>query len=59
MNVLSAETAVLAQRRQQLDLAAQALAGQVGVAQAMGGGWRPTPAQAALPVASVTATPRP
>ena len=38
-------------------LAAQALAGQVGVAQAMGGGWRPTPAQAALPVASVTATP--
>ena len=59
LNVLSAETAVLAQRRQQVDLAAQALAGQVGVAQAMGGGWRPTPAQAALPVASVTATPRP
>jgi NodT family efflux transporter outer membrane factor (OMF) lipoprotein len=46
--VLMAETAVLAQRRQQADLAAQAINSQIGVAQAMGGGWRPTPALAAL-----------
>ena len=59
LNVLSAETAVLAQRRQQVDLAAQALTGQVGLAQAMGGGWRPTPAQAALPVAVAAPSPRP
>lgn len=45
LHVLSAETAVLAQRRQQVDLAAQALLGQVGLAQAMGGGWQPTPEQ--------------
>ncbi|MCL2346302.1 MAG: efflux transporter outer membrane subunit [Desulfobulbus sp.] len=46
LTVLVAETAVLAQRRQQADLAAQAIFSQIGVAQAMGGGWRP----AALPV---------
>jgi len=43
LNVLTAETAVLAQRRQQADLAAQAVSSQIGVAQAMGGGWRPAP----------------
>ncbi len=48
LHVLSAETAVLAQRRQQVDLSAQALLGQVGLAQAMGGGWRPSPEQAAI-----------
>jgi NodT family efflux transporter outer membrane factor (OMF) lipoprotein len=52
LNVLSAETSVLAQRRQHADLLAQALQGQVGVAQAMGGGWRPTPAEAAVPDAA-------
>lgn len=48
LHVLSAETAVLAQRRQQVDLAAQSLMAQVGLVQALGGGWRPTPAQSAL-----------
>ncbi|MFT3777143.1 MAG: efflux transporter outer membrane subunit [Ottowia sp.] len=43
LQVLTAETAVLAQRRQQADLAAQAFISQAGVAQAMGGGWQPTP----------------
>ena len=44
LNVLVAESAVLAQRRQTVDLAAQALLAQVGLAQAMGGGWQPEPA---------------
>lgn len=48
LHVLSAETAVLAQRRQQVDLSAQALLGQVSLAQAMGGGWQPAPEQEAL-----------
>lgn len=52
LNVLTAETAVLAQRRQQADLVAQAINSQVGVAQAMGGGWRPTPGPAVEPAAS-------
>jgi NodT family efflux transporter outer membrane factor (OMF) lipoprotein len=42
LTVLLAETAVLAQRRQHADLAAQAIFSQIGVTQAMGGGWRPT-----------------
>ena len=42
LQVLGAETAVLAQRRQQLDLAAQALGAQIGLTQAMGGGWQPS-----------------
>jgi NodT family efflux transporter outer membrane factor (OMF) lipoprotein len=41
LSVLTAETAVLAQRRQQADLQAQAIGSQIGVAQAMGGGWTP------------------
>jgi NodT family efflux transporter outer membrane factor (OMF) lipoprotein len=48
LNVLFAETAVLAQRRQVVDLQAQALIAQAGLAQAMGGGWRPAP-ELALP----------
>ena len=48
LHVLSAETAVLAQRRQQVDLAAKALFAQVGLAQAMGGGWQPSPEQAVV-----------
>ncbi len=47
LHVLAAETAVLAQRRQQVDLAAQALSGQIALAQAMGGGWQPTAEAAA------------
>ena len=43
LNVLVAESSVLAQRRQTVDLAAQALLAQVGLAQAMGGGWQPEP----------------
>jgi outer membrane protein TolC len=53
--VLTAETAVLAQRRQQADLLAQAISSQVGVAQAMGGGWQPTPA--AMPGLPADASP--
>jgi NodT family efflux transporter outer membrane factor (OMF) lipoprotein len=55
LNVLTAETAVLAQRRQQADLLAQAISSQVGVAQAMGGGWQPTPA--AMPGLPADASP--
>ena len=52
LNVLVAESAVLAQRRQTVDLAAQALLAQVGLAQAMGGGWQPVPALDTEPVAA-------
>lgn len=41
LNVLTAETAVLAQRREAVDLAARALDTQVGLAHALGGGWIP------------------
>jgi NodT family efflux transporter outer membrane factor (OMF) lipoprotein len=41
LNVLFAESAVLTQRRQVVDLRAQQLAAQAGLAQAMGGGWQP------------------
>ncbi|MDM0085860.1 MULTISPECIES: efflux transporter outer membrane subunit [unclassified Variovorax] len=41
LNVLTAETAVLAQRRLAVDLAARALETQVGLARALGGGWQP------------------
>lgn len=43
LQVLAAETAVLAQRRQAVDLVAQGLLAQVGLAQALGGGWQPRP----------------
>jgi NodT family efflux transporter outer membrane factor (OMF) lipoprotein len=42
LNVLTAETAVLNQRRLQVDLAARALDTQVNLIRAMGGGWQPT-----------------
>ena len=42
LNVLTAETAVLAQRRLAVDLAARALDTQVGLARALGGGYTPT-----------------
>lgn len=41
LNVLSAETAVLAQRRLAVDLAARALDTQVALIRALGGGYRP------------------
>lgn len=40
LNVLTAETAVLAQRRLAVDLAARALDTQVGLVRALGGGWQ-------------------
>ena len=40
LNVLTAETTVLAERRQAVDLAARALETQVGLARALGGGWQ-------------------
>lgn len=50
LNVLTAETAVLSQRRQAVDLAARALDTQASLARALGGGWAgdaPAAAQAA------------
>ena len=41
LDVLTAETTVLAQRRDGVDLAARALDSQVGLARALGGGWQP------------------
>ncbi len=41
LNVLTAETSVLAQRREGVDLAARALDAQVGLAHALGGGYDP------------------
>jgi NodT family efflux transporter outer membrane factor (OMF) lipoprotein len=43
LNVLAAETAVLAQRRLGVDLAARALDAQVALARALGGGYTPVP----------------
>jgi len=57
LNVLMTETAVLSQRRQQVDLLAQSLNAQAGLAQAMGGGWQPTAEEAALPEAEAAAAP--
>jgi NodT family efflux transporter outer membrane factor (OMF) lipoprotein len=42
LNVLAAETTVLAQRRAAVDLAARALDTQVGLIRALGGGYQPT-----------------
>lgn len=42
LQVLAAESAVLAQRRQAVDLSARALETQVALARALGGGWQPT-----------------
>jgi NodT family efflux transporter outer membrane factor (OMF) lipoprotein len=48
LNVLTAETTVLAQRREAVDLAARALDTQVALARALGGGWQPPVETAAL-----------
>jgi NodT family efflux transporter outer membrane factor (OMF) lipoprotein len=42
LDVLTAETTVLIQRREGVDLAARALDSQVALARALGGGWQPT-----------------
>ncbi len=47
LNVLTAETAVLVQRREGVDLAYRALDTQIGLARALGGGWQPPTALAA------------
>ena len=46
LNVLTAETAVLVQRREGVDLAYRALDTQIGLARALGGGWQPPTAVA-------------
>ncbi|SFF19167.1 efflux transporter outer membrane subunit [Paracidovorax wautersii] len=58
LNVLSAETAVLAQRRQAVDLAARRLDTQVALMRALGGGWQDgaQPAAGAIPATAATAT---
>ncbi|WP_082493362.1 efflux transporter outer membrane subunit [Acidovorax sp. Leaf160] len=47
LNVLAAETTVLAQRRQAVDLAARRLDNQVALMRALGGGWQDTTVPAA------------
>jgi len=58
LNVLTAETAVLAQRRQAVDLAARALDTQVALARALGGGWQDDTEtrQAAAPAGAAAST---
>ncbi len=63
LNVLSAETGVLAQRRQAVDLAARRLDTQVALMRALGGGWQDggalqQPAAAADAAATTTAAAR-
>jgi NodT family efflux transporter outer membrane factor (OMF) lipoprotein len=57
LNVLSAETGVLAQRRLAVDLAARALDTQVGLMRALGGGTAGSPAGPSLAAAGEAATP--
>jgi NodT family efflux transporter outer membrane factor (OMF) lipoprotein len=54
LNVLTAETSVLVQRREAVDLAARALDTQVGLARALGGGWQP-----GVATAGTASAPRP
>ena len=55
LNVLTAETSVLAQRRLAVDLAARALDTQVALARALGGGWQP-PSNTASAASGATTT---
>ncbi|RZL88781.1 MAG: efflux transporter outer membrane subunit [Variovorax sp.] len=48
LNVLTAEEAVLLQRREAVDLAARALDAQVGLTRVIGGGWQPGVATAGM-----------
>ncbi|HSW17719.1 MAG TPA: efflux transporter outer membrane subunit [Ramlibacter sp.] len=59
LQVLSAETAVLTQRRLAVDLAARAIEAQTGLARALGGGWQPEGARAAAlePIFATANTP--
>jgi NodT family efflux transporter outer membrane factor (OMF) lipoprotein len=60
LNVLTAETSVLAQRREAVELAARALDTQVGLARALGGGWQPAASTAsAAAAAGTTSNPHP
>jgi NodT family efflux transporter outer membrane factor (OMF) lipoprotein len=54
LNVLTAETSVLAQRRQAVDLAARALDTQVALIRALGGGYAAAQASSPAPVANTT-----
>ena len=54
LNVLTAETSVLLQRRQAVDLAARALDTQIGLARALGGGWQPSVAPAFTGIVGAT-----
>lgn len=56
LNVLTAETAVLAQRRLAVDLAARALDAQVGLARALGGGWKADDPATASPTTTAAAS---
>lgn len=57
LTVLSAESAVLAQRRQAVDLKARALDTRFALIRAVGGGWPAASAQAASPTESPVVTP--
>ncbi|WP_431099510.1 efflux transporter outer membrane subunit [Polaromonas aquatica] len=54
LNVLTAESSVLAQRRQAVDLAARALDTQVALIRALGGGYTTAQAPASTPVSNAT-----
>jgi NodT family efflux transporter outer membrane factor (OMF) lipoprotein len=54
LNVLTAETSVLAQRRQAVDLAARALDTQVALIRALGGGYAAAQVNAPTPVSNAT-----
>ena len=56
LDVLTAEDTVLAQRRNNVDLAGRALKAQVGLARALGGGWQPPAEDAANAAAGTTTT---
>ncbi|MDO9360265.1 MAG: efflux transporter outer membrane subunit [Polaromonas sp.] len=55
LNVLTAETSVLVQRRQAVDLAARALDTQVGLVRALGGGYQPAGATSGATLATAPA----
>ena len=53
LNVLTAETSVLAQRRQAVDLSARTLDTQVALIRALGGGYTPSPAVGQTPAVAL------
>ena len=58
LNVLSAETNVLAQRRQSVDIEARILSTNAALAQALGGGYSEPAAGAEQPAATGSAAPK-